>query len=72
MSTPIRLDCPYCQRRGTTSKALKPGIKRDCSTMTGLSHHAALALCSVPVVLARPWACDSRSMSSAIRPVMWA
>ncbi len=42
--------------------------KRDCSQDTGLSHHAALALCKVLVVRARPWACCSRSRSSASRP----
>src|SRR5208337_611524 len=41
---------------------------RDCSKDTGLSHHAALALCRVLVVWARPWACCSRSRSSASRP----
>ena len=40
----------------------------DCSKDTGLSHHAALALCKVLVVWARPWACCSRSRSSASRP----
>ena len=40
----------------------------DCSKDTGLSHHAALALCRVLVVWARPWACCSRSRSSANRP----
>ena len=40
----------------------------DCSKDTGLSHHAALALCRVLVVWERPWACCSRSRSSASRP----
>ena len=44
------------------------GNFRDCSKDTGLSHHAAFALCRVLVVWARPWACCSRSRSSASRP----
>ena len=47
---------------------VRAGKIRDCSKDTGLSHHAALALCRVLVVWARPWACCSRSRSSASRP----
>jgi hypothetical protein len=36
-------------------------------TVARIPGHAALALCKVSVVLARPWACLSRSRSSASR-----
>ena len=52
----------------TTLRRVSYQEKRDCSKDTGLSHHAALALCKVLVVWARPWACCSRSRSSASRP----
>ena len=69
IDTPEQTTCKYllvfCK---VVAAGVKIGKTGDCSKDTGLSHHAALALCRVLVVWARPWACCSRSRSSANRP----
>ena len=70
LDPPVRPHSPRHLRGADPLPRLAPksGKKRQCSQDTGLSHHAALALCKVLVVWARPWACCSRSRSSASRP----
>jgi hypothetical protein len=61
----------YNDWRGEEIQQLPNSIRVDQSvridTVATIPGHAALALCSVLIVSARPWACRSRSKSSASR-----